>query len=357
MPVPKSRRARALRDVVSVGVAFLVLQLLFVLAVDSRRPSWWDQEHGERMRLLKSQVAAHPDRPLLVVVGSSRLGLGFLPGELPPLRTADGRTAIPFNYSHLAAGPRMNLMQVRRLLDEGVVLRWLVLEIVPGSLVHERPPAELATARDLPALTRHGTLEEVPTYLRCRLNPFYNHRQPALEEFAPAFVTRADRSDQVVLEPLGDDYHWMRRDDLDDLKRAYLAWSVMQLYHPRLQDFRIDPLLLSATREILDLCRERGITVALLLTPENTLFRSWYSAETLHCLDACLRELQREYQLPLIDARAWVGDGGFNDPHHMSLSGGREFTARLGGRLYSHWSMAHSTCRSCPRITPGIATP
>jgi hypothetical protein len=201
---------------------------------------------------------------------------------------------------------------------------------VPGSLVHERPPAELATARDLAPLNRHGTLEEVPTYIRCRLNPFYNHRQSTLNQVAPPFVTRGSNSDKVVLEPLGDDYRWMRRGDLTDEQRVLLTGSVMQLYYPRFQDFHIDPLLVSATSELLGVCRERKINVAILLTPENSQFRSWHSEETIRRLDACLQDLQRTYQVPLIDTRAWIGDEGFNDPHHLRLSGAREFTARLG---------------------------
>jgi hypothetical protein len=307
------------------------LQIAFIVATDLYWPGQCDPEYGVRLALVQRRIREHPERPLLVVVGSSRVGSGFLAQELPPLRDAAGRQVLPFNWSHLAAGPRMNLMQVRRLLAEGLTPTWLVLEILPGSLVHEGTPASFAVVPDLPALC-HGSScgRDLLVFLRCRLNPFYNNRQAILREVASAFVTTADFSDDIRLGPLGDDDGWMRREDLGDEVRANRAVAARAVYFDRLQEFRIDPAQDQATCELLDLCRGRGIRVALLVMPEDSRFRSWYSPETQRRLGCYLDQLRRTYDVPVMDARCWVGDDGFNDPHHLGLRGARVFTERLG---------------------------
>ncbi len=327
----RGRRQQARADVVWGLIAFAALQIAFVLAIDLTRPGLFDPEYGVRVRLLRERIREHPERPLLLVVGSSRIGAGFMPGELSALRTADGRLALPFNGAHLGAGPRLNRMEVRRLLREGITPSWLVLEVVPGGLVHEVSPASIAVLGDLPGLCRYNTLaRDLLIYLRCRLNPFYNHRQAVLSLLAAPFVTRADSSDHVSLLPLGDDDNWMRREDLDAEMLARRVAEARGVYCDRLRDFHIDPELDRATRELLRLCRQKGIPVVLLLTPEDSRFRSWYSAETEKRLGDYLEGLQRVYRAPVVDARAWVGDDGFSDPHHLRLRGARVFTERLG---------------------------
>jgi hypothetical protein len=327
----RSRRRfwQARANVAWAMVALVVIQLGFVLAIDLCKPELYDPEFGIRLRLLQTQVREHPDRPLLVVVGSSRIGAGFMPQEMPPLKTADGRLVLPFNWSHLAAGPRINLLQIRRLLREGLTPSWVVLEIVPGGLGHDSTPASLAAVEDLPVLWRYPSrCKDTLVYLRNRLNPFYNYRQDVLRRVAPPFVTQADPSDVVNLLPLGDDNNWIRHEFTSEI-RATQETVARSIYYDALQTFQVDPQLDRATCEVLDLCRQRGIPLVLIATPENSLFRSWYSAETEKRLGDYLDRLGRSYNVAVVDARTWVSDDGFNDPHHLGLRGARVFTERL----------------------------
>src|SRR5258708_25527121 len=94
-------------------------------------------------------------------------------------------------------------------------------------------------------------------------------------------------------------------------------------------DFHVDAQLDSATRELLDMCRRGGIPVTLLLAPEDSQFRSWYSQETQQRLETYLSRLSLDYGVPVIDARDWVPDAAFKDPHHLRMEGARIFTERL----------------------------
>jgi hypothetical protein len=325
------RRSRRARAAIAWTVGwFVVLQLAVVIGMEVFRPLAFDREALARRELLDARRAESPGADLLLVVGSSRIGLGLLPGELPRLCGPEGRAVIVFNESHLSAGPRGNLVRVERLFRDGVTPRWLVLESIPGGMTHEGVPASQASFGDLPALCRHADrLKVLSIYGRERLNATNKHRQFLLGEFAPAFVTRGPESNVVRLEPLGDDRQWMRRDDLPPEKLDLLARMAEMTYRPRLAEWSVDPKLDAAMRDLLELCREKGIPTVIVLTPESGRFRGWYSGETARQVADYYARLARDTGVPVVDAREWVPDDGFNDPHHLNLRGAGIFTSRL----------------------------
>ena len=73
-----------------------VAQFGLIFVADWRSPLLYDLEYGTRLALLRRRMAEEPGRPVALVVGSSRLGLGFLPERLPPLRTAERRRSLAF---------------------------------------------------------------------------------------------------------------------------------------------------------------------------------------------------------------------------------------------------------------------
>ena len=76
----------------------------FVGLTEGRFPWWFDREYEVR-RNCSTSDGRDPDRPLLAVIGSSRIGTAFCPSELPPIHDAAGRQVLPFNYSHYGSGP------------------------------------------------------------------------------------------------------------------------------------------------------------------------------------------------------------------------------------------------------------
>src|SRR5262249_61188326 len=78
-----------------------------------------------------------PARPLCLVMGSSRLDMGFQPELAPAPKTPTGQPALVFNCSHNGAGPRMLRIHYDRLRRAGVRPRWLILELMPCYLSYE----------------------------------------------------------------------------------------------------------------------------------------------------------------------------------------------------------------------------
>jgi hypothetical protein len=76
-------------------------------------------------------------------------------------------------------------------------------------------------------------------------------------------------------------------------------------------------------------CRRERIPVVLILTPESSEFRSWYTPACWMATANLLDELRATYGVEILDARSWLEDDDFFDGHHHDVSGATKFTTRL----------------------------
>jgi hypothetical protein len=330
------RRQKVKADLAWCAIFFVAFQVGLAAIIDWRLPRLYDEEYGVRLAALHACRDAEPTRPLLLVVGTSRVGMGFAPELLPELRTPAGLRALPFNFSHLASGPVLNLMLLRRLLGEGIRPEWLALEIVPASLAHESAsmPATMAAAQDLPVACRYfPSWKILSVYARQRVVPWYKHRAGILRGLAPAWAPFQDPREKIALSSQGGGQSWLVEAAVsaDEVQRR--TAQVRDVYYDLFQKFHIDPAADRATRELLELCRQAHISVALFTTPEGTAFRSWYSPAARHEVDAYLARLSSEYGVVVCDTRTWLDDSDFTDSHHPLMRGAEVFTRRLGHDL------------------------
>lgn len=326
----RRRQRIARKEILWTLAAFFAMQGAFLIVLDVAWPGIYDKEHETRANLIDERRRENPDADLLVMVGSSRVDLDFVPEELPPLTGPEERAVLPFNYSHLAAGPRMNLVQVERLIRQGKTPRWLLLELIPGALHHEGVQATMISAGDLPTLCKFANAANVLTvFARSRLNPFFKHRLEVLDRFAQPLSSMVGWQDRIKLRHLGGDDNWIRKDHFPQEMLDKLSLHARSIYFDRLQNFQIDPALDGATRELLALCRRHGVHATIILTPEDSAFRSWYSAQTHRRIDEYLAGIRREFGVEVVDARAWISDDKYFDAHHLRLTGAIEFTHRL----------------------------
>lgn len=313
-------------------------QLALNVVIERRFPELYDPEHAVRLKALQTLSRRQPDRPLLLLAGSSRTVANFRPEVLPPLATPGGEPPLVYNFSHLAAGPLMNLVQVHRLLREGVRPTWLVLEVMPPQLGDGRQNVTTASAtvEDVPLLHQHqSALRFYSQFLRSRLTPCYRHRQFLVHALSPYLLPPDTRPEveRVTFGPLGGDYSLESREPLGPEEHSRQGDAARASYYPNLQKLQICELSDRAMRDLLTLCRQEGIQVVLLLTPESKEFQSWYAPEARAAVDRYCADLAGRYQVPLVDARDWLEEDDFFDHHHARLRGACRFTARLGSEV------------------------
>jgi hypothetical protein len=321
---PAAKRSRRARRALAWGAAcYLAAQLAFAGVL-------YDPEYTWRLEVLKTRRAEDPQRPLLLMLGSSRTMMAFWPEILAPLRTETGQEALPFNLSHPASGPVMNLMQIHRLLREGIRPKWLILEIMPAYLAED--PCESLTCTlgpsDLPVLQDYvNPWALYGKYVLERLLTEHRHQQDFVRGHAPAWVLGEKLPPNVGVGTRGG-FIVDTAMGLDERERRTALMK--QQYYATVQDLVIGPTGDRATRVLLDLCRQQQIQTVLLLAPEAECFRGWYSARTQATLSIYLDKLSREYGAPVVDGRTWVADQDFTDGHHVLRAGSTTFTLRLG---------------------------
>ncbi|MFO0968242.1 MAG: DUF1574 family protein [Gemmataceae bacterium] len=327
---------RAKWALVWTAAVFVLSQLALNAYLEIRHPDLFDGEYMVRLDRLRRVLAEAPERPLLLLIGSSRTVMSFRPEILPPLYDKSGPVHV-FNFSHIGAGPMMNLVELRRLLADGVQPRWLVLELMPPQMGDRRQSIAInnALTRDLPTLHGHyPALQLYGYFARNRALPAWKFRRYILKQISPAlapdaFVPR----EHVHIGPLGGDWSVHLFPDIDESRRRQEIDKAGIGYYPDVQSLEMLEPSCGANRDILRLCQEHGIKVVVLLTPEGPAFRSWYSAPAERRLAEYCAGLEREFGVPIVSARDWLEERDFVDSHHVILPGAEKFTRRLGAEV------------------------
>lgn len=309
---------------------------------------------------LRQLVSTQPDRPLVLMLGSSRGCWAFRAGCLNGMTDSDGQKLKVYNFGIPATGPISALFYLRDMLAEGIRPRFLLIEYLPplmceaqrGSLTEEGMTGfESLSARRilqwLPYLYRPE--KRARLWLEARINPWYTfRRQIQLELRCLALGERFPTYELI------DDWGWhiAAPVPLPAAERERRLEVARGGYSPGLGKFRLGKKPTRALREILDLCRRERIPSALVLMPESSEFRSWYSDDANNAIHGELEELHQAYGVPVIDAQRWLDNDDFEDGHHTLLHGADVFTSRLYAELSR---LLAQSPRSAPASRPDLS--
>lgn len=324
------------------GLAFFVAANVgLLIATQSFWPHLRDPEYGYKLRLLNRHRAAEPERPLVVLLGSSRTGQGLRPGVLPELETVEGRKPLVFNFSQVGSGPLAEFVTLRRLLDAGIRPDWLAIEILPALLgrtidAFADPGSGVCriTWSDLQLVSRYMPDPQLlkERWVRAQFHPWHTHRFSLMNHYASDCVPWRLRLD-----------HWKSLDawgwsdigtDSQPLVTVPAALEVSRATYQRdLQNFHVSSMQDRALHDMLALCRRENIPTLLYLMPEGDIFRTWYTPTTAATINDYLRRLSTECQVPIVDLRIGVEEKYFGDSHHLYRKGASLFTKRFGAEV------------------------
>jgi hypothetical protein len=310
-------RSRARFAVAVVPLAFVVVLGAAWAGAESVTPEITDTDYHVRLGLARNARASYPDRPLAVVLGSSRLVYAFRPEQLGPPGPGELNWV---NSAHVGAGPTLNCLILYRLLRDGVRPAVVIVEVMPTFFVKEnnrllcshfaadelsvvRPYSDRALTYDYHflrhRLTRAGDLARVADPFAGRPEPLPRGGPPdLLEDVTPA--ERAKRTEHA------------RQHNADFLHRL-----------------TVRPGAARALRDTLRQAAENGMRAVVLRMPEGSVFRGWYGTAGLAEFDQFLAAVAAEYSVPILDARLWLADDDFYDYHHVLNRGAQKFTARF----------------------------
>ena len=331
MPIAPSN-SRAKRSLIFALAIVASIHLAVLWLVRSGPADVRDPEYGLRLVQLRHRLAEHPNRPLVVVLGSSRTAQGIR----PEVCNENGPGPLLFNMSTSGGGPIVQLLVLRRLLNEGIVPAGIVAEFWPPWLrgdgaFHEQwridprrlLPGDEATIREF-ALTpdwlvdqRHG---DSPW-------PLVGQRRLLQSRFAPFLVAENERTDGLWSEI--DGWGWWPGRTAVPQAMIDRGWGdVERAYRPIFDGYRVEPSHANAMRAVLAECRERRIPTTLIRMPESQRFRAMTPPDVERLASEALLDWQREFDVPFADFREASNDLHLPDGFHLTRDGAAEFTRR-----------------------------
>jgi hypothetical protein len=331
-----SKRRRAARMLATGVLCVVALNVGFAVLLDHGPQRLRDPEYGKRLSRLQDRVVENPDRPLVLVLGSSRTAMGLRPGVLE-----DRSGPMLFNFSMAGSGPVMELMAFRRAIADGVKPAAVLIEYWPAFLREDSGYAE--DARIDPARLRPRDIPLVREFFRDpdgtervmrrqRLNPWYEHRRSLLNQVAPRWLPTTQRT-EAIWDKI-DDWGWLPGHDVvSDTQRESAFKGTIEYYGPLFQAYEVSPVADRALRQLIAEVRERGLPLALVYLPESTRFRTLMPPVAATLADTHLRGLCAELALPLIDMRTWAPDDKLPDGFHLMQDGAAEFTKKLAPKV------------------------
>ncbi|HEY7327913.1 MAG TPA: hypothetical protein VH592_09750 [Gemmataceae bacterium] len=285
---------------------------------------------------LERLVAEQPDRPLVLMVGSSRTAWAFQASALDGMPDSDGRPMLVYNFGIPSAGPLFQLFCLRDMLAKDIRPRFLLIEFLPPMLC-EAGRGVGTEDSDLPfeCFTLHRMLQWIPylqrpkkgviRWVASRIAPCYAFRNYIGGELI-CLITGQPMPKHIPIDNRGWHLSVPVVSPLHHEARFAEAYIV---YGQGLRNFRLGKTQYRAIHDLLDLCRREKIPSALVLMPEDSRFRSWYSPEAETAVRNLLDELKQTYGVECIDSRFWLPDYEFEDGHHALLGGTLIFTRRM----------------------------
>jgi hypothetical protein len=339
-PVTRSHRS-ARAAVLWFFAGTLAISCATLLATDVFAPIIRDPEYGWRAARLRDRVAEYPDRPLVLFVGSSRVGGAVAGAEWETLSEPKSTRPTPFlfNMGRAGAGPLLQLMTLKRNYAAGIRPALVLLEYWPPMMSQTKDTSDFKRiapdqvfAGDLPFVRDYaedgGEFERA--VWRSRLNPIWRMRLTFMQQLEPEWLAWAKRME--ILWVFLDRWGWLPGADCpteNSTERIRKVSNWAETFRPQFRSFQITPRPDRALRESVALAREHGAAVGFVYLPESSEFRSWYPAKAEQMASEYLRSLSEELHVPVINARTWLDDGCFADGFHLSKIGGIDFSRKL----------------------------
>jgi hypothetical protein len=325
----KNRNARTV--LARFVLALLLAQLVLDVLIENAWPNVRDPEWHLLVGRLRQLLAEAPNRPLVVVLGSSRSELAVNAAWLSRLPSGP----VVFNASVPAAGPLMQRVLLQRLLAQGIRPDLIVFEVMPpyfsdrGATFEESIPAgprlNLAELRELVPDAREPT-RLIKGWLKGRLLPLSYHQVALLHHLFPSGLCPVS----ATLPGSDRDRHgWKCAPECSAARRARLTKYMLGQYDRAIRSPTLHEPRIRHLERLLTRCQKEGIGCILFVPPENSGFRSNTAASLRTSLDAALAKIARKHGVPLYDARDWLSDEEFMDGHHATGKGAARFTARF----------------------------
>jgi hypothetical protein len=317
--VATPQRLRAKLAVLSLFPLFVLTLSAVWYSAERVQPELIDPDYHSRLKLAQNATREQPQRPLGLVLGSSRMVWGFQPEQLTE---RDGLQW--FNGAQIAGGPTLTRLLLHRYLRDGVRPEVVAIEVMPPFFVKENNRY----------LCGHFAFGELAFMRKYSHKPLHYDYHFARDRFA-----RASHISHITEPPSGELPLFPRgglqsvEEDVSPAEREKRLAIAHKNNAEYLSKLTVRPGADRAFRDTIRDAQTHAIRVVLLRSPEGPTFRSWYNPDAREKFDAYIANVAHEFGVPILDARLWLDEDDFYDSHHTLKRGTAKFTSRFGREM------------------------
>jgi len=340
----RSRRRLARASVWSGAAAFAALTIGLAVSLE-KTPELRDPEFGHRLNQLRDWKAKAPDRPLVLLVGSSRTQMGVSPAAMSfPNGTTD---PLVYNLGLMGATPTGVRFQLFRALDAGVRPDFVLAELFAANVGYNMPaerqpwtrPSRLSTHElDLLADDSHDRRAIPRQWMTARATPWYTQRLPLMSNWLPNWIPHlpVEQFSWITMDEYGYMPYPIKFETMTPEGRERLIGPAYLNHKRAIDPFRVCARPDRSLREIAERCSAEGIPLAFFRTPESPLFRSWYGPGSWEKAAEYVSLLSRETGVPVFPAPE-IPEEEFADGHHLFQHGALKYSRWLADTHLKPW--------------------
>lgn len=334
----RARSKNAATAIVWFALALVGLQLAFHFPLAQAFPQIHDIHFGKKLNRLRTiaALAREHRRPLVLATGSSLTEFGVCPTVMPG--HYDPQQPLCFNFGMVSQGPVAQLVNLKRILADGIRPDMVLAEIAPFLLYMPQnivqngeylPPVQIERG-DFETLERyHPAPNALADHWRTfQFAPWWSYRRNLHLWAYPDELPRAMSRHQIhtddwgwLIPPAGFQ-NWVGYDRDGGGERLHRHYSTIYALPP-------DPRFQAAYLELAETCRKYNIRCVMVAPPECSYIRTSYAHNRSHHFGQLLDRLQNEAGAILVDARDWVPDHEFWDGTHLLPQGTIRYSWRL----------------------------
>ena len=118
--------------------AFGVATAALAVSLETVKPEWRDPEYGYRLKQLRQWRREAPDRPLVVMFGSSRTQMGISPTAMG--FPDEPGSPVVYNFGYRGGRPVWVWLNLMRLLVDGVKPDFVLIHLALAKSAYNTPP-------------------------------------------------------------------------------------------------------------------------------------------------------------------------------------------------------------------------
>ena len=285
-------------------------------------PEWRDPEYGHRLIRVREIQNETPQRPLVLVLGTSRTQNAIHPAAM---RLGDDSPRV-FNFGQSGAAPLTVLLTLRRLLEDGIRPQSVLVEVLPAWLAKDGP-AEVQFHETVARLSYSDVRDLTPycdrplalrkDWILARTASWHAQRISLMSHFLPQWLPWQSRIafQWRSMDPDGF-VPYLYSDPLPSF-RAMATAQTHENYAYAFAGIRPSAVSLRALTDVVTLCREWGIAVAFFVPPTAPVFRSWFAPGVWNEAETSLRRFACDLHVEVYSAPEDFNDSNFADGHHL----------------------------------------